>query len=121
MKKILTLLVLILFAMQLALAQKTTVSNSVSSKTLHNFYMQRSKTKTIIGIALLIAGVSLANEQHKINEGQIQSLHSLSGGTQSNGYDINKKSWLLNWRKAMIFASIPFFISAGRYKEQAKR
>ncbi len=118
MKKIITLLVLILFAMQLALAQKTKAI--LSQQALQNFYMQKSTTKTVAGFVLLLAGVAMANEQRNINVNQIPSAQAFSGSTQSNGYGINKKLWLLNYGRAMALSSIPLFISGSKYKERAK-
>ncbi len=118
MKKITTLLVLILFTIQLALAQKTKAI--LSQQALQNFYMQKSTTKTVAGFVLLLAGVAMANEQRNINVNQIPSAQAFSGSTQSNGYGINKKLWLLNYGRAMALSSIPLFISGSKYKERAK-
>src|SRR5450755_272586 len=119
MKKIVTLLIPILFSMQLVSAQKTNASFTLSPQSLRNFYMQKSKTKTMDGLVLLIAGVAMANEEIKINASQSPSSHPYSGGIKTNGY--NKKLWLLFFGRATTLASFPFFISAGRKKEQASR
>jgi hypothetical protein len=119
MKKIITLLIPILFSIQLVSAQKTYTPFSLSPQALRNFYMQKSKTKTMAGLVLLIAGIAMANEEIKINASQSPSSHPYSGGIKTIGY--NKKSWLLFFGKAITLSSIPFFISACRKKEQASR
>jgi hypothetical protein len=116
MKKIVTLLIPILFSMHFVSAQKSNPT-SLSPQALRNFYLQKSKTKIMAGLALLIAGIAMANEEIKINASQSPSSQPFTGATKITGY--NKKLWLLYFGKATTFASVPFFISARRKKEQA--
>jgi len=112
MKKIITLFIAVLFSMQLVSGQKAGASFSLSPQALHDFYIQKSKTKTITGFILLFAGIAMANEQIKINASRPQS--------EANRYNKNKKLWLYNFGKATTLASIPFFISSRRKKENAR-
>jgi len=116
MKKIATLFILILCSIQLVSGQKTNAS-SFSPPALRSFYWQKSKTKRMLGLALLLAGTVMANEEIKINGSQLQPVRRNMGGTKINGY--NKKLWLARLGKATISASIPFFISSGDYRERA--
>lgn len=115
MKKIVTLLILILLSALLVSAQKINVS-SLSPTALRGFYLQKSKTKKMVGFALLFAGIVMANEEIKINGSELQSLHP-NTGRKINGY--NKKLWLAKVGKATISSSIPFLISSGNYRERA--
>ena len=117
MKKIVTLLIPILFSMHFVSAQKSNPS-SLSPQALHDFYIQKSKTKTMTAFALLVAGVVMANEGNKINAGRPLSQNSsLLEGKGSN--TTNKKLWLLKLGKETTLASIPYFISSGDYRVRA--
>jgi hypothetical protein len=116
MKKIVTSLMTLLCSMQLASAQK--INASSSPEALHDFYVQKYKTKTMVGLALLVGGVVMANEEHKINVSQ--PIHSSPAGSNPNGYIKNKKLWLFYYGRVMTLASIPFFISSGANKERAR-
>src|ERR1019366_10641192 len=105
MKKIVTLLIPILFSMHFVSAQKSNPS-SRSPQALRNFYLQKSKTKTMAGLVLLIAGIAMANEEIKINASQPPSSQPFTGATKITGY--NKKLWLLFFGRATTLASFPF-------------
>ena len=75
MKEIIIFLIPILFSLLLLSAQKANVSSSVFPQWLRDFYLQRNKTRTTGGMALLIAGIVVANEQIKTNAGQSPPSH----------------------------------------------
>ena len=124
MKKIITLYIPVLLSMQLISAQSIQLisaqktNNNLSPQALHDFYLQKSKTKTISGVVLLVMGIAMANEQIKLNVSRPSLPHPFSGGNDPN--ITNKKLWLLKFGKAMTLASIPYFISAFKYKDRAK-
>jgi hypothetical protein len=108
MKQIVTLLILILFSMQLVSAQKTDTSSLRSPQASYDFYMRKHKTNHIIGwsclgggTAMLIGGIAI-----KVNNG------FLSNNSQGQ--------WLTYLGLATTVASIPFFISAGTNKLKAR-
>jgi hypothetical protein len=108
MKQIVTLLILFLFIMQLVAAQKNDTSSLRSPQALHDSYMHKYKTNHIIawsclgaGTAMLIGGIAI-----KVNNGL------LSNNSQGQ--------WLTYLGFGTTLASIPFFISAGRNKRQAR-
>lgn len=105
-KKIVALLLALLFSLQFVTAQKIDTSKNNSPQVMHDFYMQKHDTNKAVGFVFIGSGTIM------MVLGVRNSLHNLFS-------DSSAGETLFVAGGVTALASIPFFISAGANKRKA--
>lgn len=110
MIKILALICCSLFMNQPVNGQKTDTAMNISPQALHDKYIQNSKTQNTIGWIALGSGIGLT----------AGGIYTYVIQAMGEGSVTNTGPTLFYLGATAALTSIPFFISAGKYKGKAK-